>query len=175
MAENDSGRPQGYWRVPELFPDLNPEVLERLESYYSELVKFNQKLNLISRRSELDADVTHIADCVIGGRILLEASKSSTIYDVGSGNGLPGMILGILAPERKFVLVDSDMRKVEFLKIAISRMGMANVIAVRGRFEDLEEGSIPCAVSRGFANISKTILLARKPFSVGGEYFHFKG
>jgi len=130
---------------------------------------------LISRRSELDADVTHFADSIFGGQIVLAATQAKTIYDVGSGNGLPGLILALMAPERKFVLLDKDERKAEFLKLMAGRLELANVKIICGNFEDLPEGSVECAVSRGFASLSKALLFARRPMAPKSEYYHFKG
>lgn len=161
--------------MPKLAPDIDAQTMQKLELYYSELIKFNRHLNLISRHTELDADVNHILDSVLGGRIVLANAKGATIHDIGSGNGAPGIVLSILDPKRKFVMVDSDERKCEFLKTIVSRLDLKNAAVQRGRFEDLPASSIQTAVSRGFASISKSLLLARKCFAPNGEYYHFKG
>lgn len=174
MAEDKSSRPEGYWRVPQHVQNIDAASLSKLEAFYFELLRFNQKLNLISRKSELEADISQVLDCIVGGRIVLEATSSPSIYDVGSGNGLPGLVMAVLDPKRKLFLVDSDERKTEFLKLMVGRLGITNVTVIRGRFEEMKANTITCAVSRGFASITKALLLARQPFSTGGEYFHFK-
>lgn len=174
-AEIKPERPQGYWRLQAQLPNLDKKLLAELEAFYSVLIKFNSTVNLISRKSELDADMTHIADGVLGSQIILESTKSKTIHDIGSGNGVPGMVLALMAPNREVVLVDSDERKCEFLKFAISQLKLANVKVMRARIDELKDNSIICAVSRGLASISKTLLLMRKSMSINGEFYHFKG
>src|SRR5690348_12324764 len=116
VAQNSS-RPQGYWRVPSIVADLPPDVLARLEEFYLEVLRFNSRINLIPKRTEIEADIAHIVDCVVGSRIVLNASKAQTIFDICSGNGLPGIVMALLEPKRKYVLLDPDERKTEFLKL----------------------------------------------------------
>ena len=175
MSAVPQSRPQGYWRVPELLSDLGPEVLAKLESFYCELIRYNQKVNLIARKTELDADIAHFYDCIIGGKIVLDKSKAKEVYDVGSGNGLPGLVMAILDPNRQIVLVDPDTKKTDFLAFMGAQLGCKNVKVIRARLEEIPTGDITCGVSRGFAAITKVILLARHPTRVGGEFFHFKG
>lgn len=163
------------WRIPKWFPDLSAEQIKTFQLYHSELLRFNQHINLIAKRTEDDSDATHFADCIIGGRAILEVATSREIYDIGSGNGFPGMVMAILDPTRKFHLLDSDSRKGEFLKHTAKLLKLDNVDVIVGRFEDLKGVRMECAVSRGFAPITKTLMIARKIFEPGGSYYHFKG
>jgi 16S rRNA (guanine527-N7)-methyltransferase len=172
-AKSD-GRPQGNWRIKKALPGANAQILSRLEDYYGNILKYNSALDLIPRRTEIDADLNHIVDCVLGGEVVLANTKAQVIFDIGSGNGMPGIIMSLLDPKRNFVLIDSNDRKVEFLKTMATRLGLTNVTAQKARVEDLKPSSVECAVSRGIGNISKSILAARKTLKVGGEYFHFK-
>ena len=130
-------------------------------------------MNLISVRTEKDSDQIHFADCIMGSQLIFRQTKVSDIYDVGSGNGFPGLIMAILAPEKKLVLVDKDAKKIEFLKLCTDRLNLKNVEIKQSRFEDLTPCFIKCAVSRGFAPLSKIAPLLEK---VGfcGEFYHFK-
>lgn len=172
MSELIDGR---YWRLATWFKDLNPKQLDQLKNYFLELVKFNGRINLISPRTEQTADLVHFADCVLGGRAVLKRTKHKEIYDLGSGNGLPGLVLAIIAPDKNLVLVDADARKVEFLKHCAARLALTNVKCINGRLEDLPEASVHCAVSRGLASISKALLMARKASTNDCEFYHFKG
>jgi len=168
-------RPQGYWRIPELLPDLGADILAKLESFYSELIRFNQKVNLVPRRTELETDVAHFYDCIVGGKIVLEISKAKSIYDLGSGNGLPGIVMAVMDPSRQMVLVDADAKKIDFLTYVANHLALKNVRVLKGRIDELPTGEMLCAVTRGFSVITKAILLARHPMRVGGEFYHFKG
>jgi 16S rRNA (guanine527-N7)-methyltransferase len=167
-------KPQGYWRVPELITDLDPETLKKLEAFYFEILRYNSRTNLIPKKTEIEADIVHIYDCIVGARIVLAETKAGLIYDIGSGNGLPGMVMAILDPKRKFILVDTDERKLEFLRIMIGHLDLKNVAVARQKLDEFDPDSISCAVSRGYASMSKILLLGRRAFRSGGEFFHFK-
>jgi 16S rRNA (guanine527-N7)-methyltransferase len=97
-----------------------------------------------------------------------------SIYDFGSGNGFPGIVFGILYPEIEVTLVESDARKVEFLKHVQATLSLGNIKVLHASVEALPADSVQYALARGFANISKTILLARKPIPKGGVLYHMK-
>ncbi len=163
------------WRVPTWFPDLRSEVISKLREYQLELVKFNRTINLISAKSILTSDQTHIADAVLAFKAIESGIKGKEVYDLGSGNGIPGIIFAILSPETKFVLVDSDQRKSEFLKHIASHLGLSNVTIRNVKIESLEQGCIDIAVARGFAPLTAALLTTRRPFKRGGRFFHLKG
>jgi 16S rRNA (guanine527-N7)-methyltransferase len=111
----------------------------------------------------------------MASRVILQDTQKKVIFDFGSGNGFPGLVLGLLAPDRQIVLVESDVRKAEFLKHLVSRLDLPNIKVVKMRVEDLKPGSIEVAVSRGFASITKAILNYRHLFPAGGKFYHLKG
>ncbi len=163
------------WRIPEWFSKTDKVTLESLHKFFDLIVKYNQTLNLISPRTLPVADVIHFADSILASRILYEkAGVKGLLYDIGSGNGFPGIIFGILYPDVNVQLIDVDIRKVEFLKSAIHALGLKNVQAVATPIEKLPDASIEFAVSRGFANLSKSILVTRKVFKPKAVYFHMK-
>ncbi|MCB0341530.1 MAG: 16S rRNA (guanine(527)-N(7))-methyltransferase RsmG [Pseudobdellovibrionaceae bacterium] len=168
-------RPDGVeWRIASWFPDLPDELVGRLRVFQAELLRFNGRINLVSPRTEAQSDLIHFADSILGGRIVLEHTKNERIYDIGSGNGFPGLVMALLARERQFVLVEKDGRKSEFLRHIAGRMELKNVDIQTVRFEELAPQSISCAVSRGFASVSRAVMTARSCCSKGCEYFHFK-
>ncbi len=173
--EKKSEDTNALWRIQEWFSDLAPEILERLRLYHSELLRFNSKVNLVSRNTERDADEVHFADCILATKALLSAGLDKRVFDIGSGNGLPGLVMGVMDPTRDFVLVESDGRKCEFLKHAVQILSLKNVSVMNVRFETLAGQGVTCAVSRGFASISKTVLACNKIFAKDGKFFHLKG
>ena len=170
MATNENV----FWRLEEWFPEVSADTHLQLRSFHSELIKFNGKINLISPRTEKNADLVHFADGVIASRFVLESCQKTEIYDFGSGNGIPGFVLAALAPNRKVHMVDADMRKCEFMKHVVTKMGLKNVQIHHKRLEDLDQDSVHCATTRGLAAISKSLVLARKCAASGCEFFHLK-
>lgn len=164
-----------FWRVPLWFPKLPVELVQKLDQFHTELLFFNNKLNLVSARTSRTSDLTHIADGIMGVQAFLDLAPSGEVYDVGSGNGIPGLVLAILDPNRKIVLVDSDMRKTEFLRHVAHKLGLANCSVVNSRIEDLPDGSITLAITRGFASVTKTLITCRKLVRDSGMVVHFKG
>lgn len=176
MSTNPIDENQGYsWKIAEWFPDIDQATQSRLKTYADEIAKFNKTINLVGPKTVQFMDSLHFADSILASRVIKNDSPTmEQLYDFGSGNGFPGLVFGILYPKIKVVLVDSDTRKVEFLKHMISNLGLTNVEAKCMTVESLPADSVKFCVSRGFANISKSILLARKCFAKGGTYYHLK-
>lgn len=139
------------------------------------LLKFNKSISLISVKSIASADLVHYADCIIGIRHIFSSNSISEIYDFCSGNGFPGLIIAILYPNCKVVVVEQDPKKAEFIKGAAQHLKLPNVTVLIRQVDAIQQESVQFAVSRGFASISKSILVARKCFKANGKYFHLKG
>jgi len=168
--------PTIYWRVNEWFPDLGPETLGKLKSFHEELIKFNRTLSLISAKTVFVADALHFADSINASKAIVDSHpQMDKIFDLGSGNGFPGIVMAILYPKVQVVLVDVDQKKCEFLSHVASLLGLKNVSVLNKNIETLEDGLVKYAVCRGFANISRTLLLTRKLMSKGAQLFHMKG
>ena len=163
------------WRLEEWFPDIPADTMALLKQFHEELLKFNKTINLISAATIPNADLVHVADSVMGAQSLLASTQCDEIYDLGSGNGLPGVVIAIMAPDRKVICVERDKRKAEYLKHCAFALGLKNMEVKAVAIESLGDGVVSCGISRGFASISKAILATRKIFAKDGEYYHMKG
>lgn len=163
------------WRIPQWFPDLPENVQAQFKKYHEELIRFNKTVNLIGVKTIPVADALHFADSILAWRIIKKDLKAQEVYDLGSGNGFPGIVMAILAPEIKFHLVDVDQRKSEFLKHVISQIGLKNADVMIRQIETLPERSISAAVSRGYAPLAKAVVATRKLFPKEGAFYHLKG
>lgn len=163
-----------HWRLKDWFKDLSATEHVMLKRYHDELLKFNKTVNLIGPKTILHADVIHFADSILASRQVTKITGNSDVYDIGSGNGFPGVVMAILNMTSQINLVDIDQRKCEFLKHVVSTLKLPNVKVMNTQVEKLPDGVIKYAVCRGFASISKTILLLRKPVIKGGTVFHMK-
>lgn len=104
---------------------------------FSNLVKTaNQTINLVSRR-DIDNLVEHHVAPSFAYRILNRLAPRTTVLDIGSGGGFPGIINAILFPDTYFILVDSTKKKVTFLQQSITTLKLSNVEAIWSRVEDL--------------------------------------
>lgn len=163
------------WRINEWFPHLTPLAHKQLRIYFDELIKFNKVVNLISSKTIANADTIHFADSVLASQIVnKKVNKNNNLYDIGSGNGFPGLVYSILNPEQKMVLVDTDERKCEFLKHVATTLGNGNVDVQNKNIESFAADSIEQAICRGFAPLPRILLSMRKIVKDGGQIFHLK-
>lgn len=146
----------------------NDEAMVKLERYADLLIAENRKQNLISKPSEAQLWERHIAD---SAQLLEHVPRETYVHgapgpwmDLGTGPGLPGMVIAILCPQISMVLVESRARRIEFLHSCIAGLGLANC-AVRGqRLEQVEPFEAWVISARAFAPLEKLLRLSA-PFS----------
>jgi len=174
FAKDGSEAVKIFWRIEQWFPELEKQIKDSFKNYHTELLKFNKTVNLIGVKTIPHADAIHFADCILASRIVVKEETSDIIYDLGSGNGFPGIIFALLMPTKKFRLVEVDQRKSEFLKHLTTRLGLKNAEVLNRQIESFEAGSINTAVCRGLAPISRALLMTRKVFAINGKLLHLK-
>lgn len=166
---------QPNWRLKSWFPDLDESLHLKMRQYFVELQKFNKVINLVSSKSLLHADAIHFADCIHASVIVRKkVNKNNYLYDIGSGNGFPGLIYAILYSDQRVILLDSDQRKCEFLKHVVEALGLSNVVVQNKKLEQCPLESIEQAICRGFSPLPKALLSLRKIVKRGGSVFHLK-
>jgi 16S rRNA (guanine527-N7)-methyltransferase len=115
----------------------------------------------------------HLLNCAAVSRLV---PPKSSIADVGSGAGLPGIVLALLLPGAKVTLIEALARRVAFLEECVSEIGLGNVEVVRGRAEDLT-GRISADVvtARAVAPLDKLAALCVGLARPGGRVLAIKG
>jgi 16S rRNA (guanine527-N7)-methyltransferase len=127
-------------------------------------------------RERVDALDTHVADALVG--LELEAVRSATsIADLGSGAGFPGLVLAAALPQAQVALVESSGRKCAFLERAVARMGVENVEVVCERAEEwgAGRGAIDLVTARALAPLNVVVEYAAPLLSEGGVLVAWKG
>jgi 16S rRNA (guanine527-N7)-methyltransferase len=163
-------------RFVEWFPDLSSEQVGSLITYLGELNKFNKAVNLVSPQTLPLADAVHFADAVYAFQLIKKELRGGVpLYDFGSGNGIPGLIMGLLDPALKVILVDRDERKLEFCKHVIATTKASNITTMKAEIDNLPRHSVVNAVARGFAPLPRALLAARNIVAKRGKFFHLKG
>ena len=164
------------WRIQDWFSFLPESQIKQFQVYATHLVKTNQTMNLISPKSLPVLDLVHFADSVLASQLVYQSTPGLTsIYDLGSGNGFPGMVFGIMYPEVSVTLVESDPKRAEFLKSTVTLLGRSNINVLHQTVESIKDGAIQVAISRDFALLTKALITTRKCFATGGVYYHLKG
>jgi 16S rRNA (guanine527-N7)-methyltransferase len=115
-----------------LYPDIDSIQIDKLSVYVDLLRNYNKKLNLISR-SDIDQVWTNHIFPSLFANILLPFPVGVAVIDLGSGGGLPGIPLKIIRPDLQFVLLDSSHKKSAFLRVAVSKLDLAEIEVFTGR------------------------------------------
>ena len=143
------------------------QMLEFLELLY----KKNQVMNLTAIRDKKGMMEKHFIDSLLLTKIINDDEKS--FIDVGTGAGFPGLVLAIYYPEKKFLLVDSVRKKIEFINEVIEELNLQNVNTSFKRAEELIKDKreiFDVALCRGVANL-RIILEYMVPFiKVNGRF-----
>ena len=134
-------------------------TLDRLNQYVQLLLDENRRQNLISRSSENFVWSRHIAD---SAQLLSYIGTSGALMDVGSGPGLPGLVLAILQPDRHCVLVEPRKRRHEWLVETARALGLRNVDVHGNGVEKLETFSADAITARAFAGLDKILNTCRR-------------
>ncbi|MFJ2995026.1 16S rRNA (guanine(527)-N(7))-methyltransferase RsmG [Pandoraea sp. NPDC087047] len=151
----------------------------RLLEFQALLAKWNASLQMTSIRDPRQMVVKHLLDSL---SILprLDREPISRVLDVGSGGGLPGVVLAIVRPDWQVTVNDIVHKKTAFLTQARATFKLTNLTVVTGRVESLVVGKeVPAPfdaiVSRAFAELSDFVTLARDLLAPGGSFWAMKG
>ncbi len=136
----------------------------RLEALSAALINENQRQNLISRPSEAQMWVRHIADSAQLLRLVPRETPSRPWLDLGTGAGFPGLVIAALRPEWKIVLVESRARRVEWLEHMVRELDLGNCRVEGRRLELVEHFKTSVISARAFAPLEKLLSLSA-PFS----------
>lgn len=155
-------------------PDLPPDPARdaRLATYRDLLLRWNATINLVSAGTAAEVDRRHIADSL---QIAPLFPPQGPIADLGSGAGLPGLVLAAAWPEREMHLVESDRRKAAFLIEAAGmlRLGQVKVHAVR--IEGAILPPIAAVTARALAPLDTLLGHAARFLAPGGIVIFPKG
>lgn len=141
--------------------NLSDDALGLLLKYQDALVLWNKAYNLTAIRDPKEMLVKHLLDSLS----ILKDLPAGRLLDVGTGGGMPGMIVALCQPERDCVLLDSNGKKIRFLKQFIADLKLKNVIAIQTRVENEDSiqdlGKFDVVTSRAFASLSDFVAAAR--------------
>ena len=143
---------------------------DRLLDYQALLERWNAAYNLTAVRAPAEMVTRHLLDSLA----ILPFVQGETLADLGTGPGLPGIVLAIAAPGRQILLVDSNGKKVRFLREAIRALKLDGVRAVQSRVEDVE-GTFDCITARAFASLADMLGWGGHLLASGGVWLAMKG
>ena len=157
---------------------LTEAQLDTLLAYLALLQRWNATYNLTAVRDPAQMLTQHLADClaVIGPlRRHFAQGQSQRILDVGSGGGLPGVVIAALHPGALVTCVDTVGKKAAFVRQAAGELGLKNLFAEHARVEQLKAAPFNVIVSRAFASLDDFTRLTRQHLAPCGLWMAMKG
>lgn len=155
---------------------VSRETSDDLDRFSELLLKWNRKINLVSRSSENDIWKRHIEDSLqVWG---LKPEKLDSWADLGSGGGFPGIVIAIVArtekPELQVNLVEADARKCAFLHTVATNLNL-NARIINTRIEDLQPLNTDVISARALASLPTLLEMAKKHLQPKGICLFPKG
>ncbi len=146
----------------------------QFSKHAGELIKWNSKTNLTAITDPLEVAVKHFLDSLAPARII---PPGSSMLDIGSGGGFPGIPLKIILPSLSVTLADSSRKKISFLKHVIRTLSLEGINACQARVEDLSENKerFDVVICRAFSSLDKFIESALPVLAENGIMIALKG
>lgn len=145
--------------------DLSETQVNQLLQYLDLIVRWNKVYNLTAVRDPADMLTQHLLDClavVPPLRKALAGVEAPRVLDVGSGAGLPGVVLAIVQPAWQVTTVDTVAKKAAFMRQVGAELGLANLTAVHQRVEAMGGPGWHLVTSRAFASLLDFVSLTRE-------------
>ena len=114
----------------------------------------------------------HVLDCLRAAAVV--RSEDRVAYDLGSGAGLPGVVVAVARPFLRLILVEARLRRVAFLELVASELGLPNVSVLHARAEGLKDPADLC-FARAFSSLDESWRIGRRLLRSGGRLVYFAG
>ena len=158
------------------FLTLDKKAFNRLERYADLLVEWNEKINLTAITDPEGIAIKHFLDCLMLFKYV-EIPKNSSVIDIGTGAGFPGVVLKIVRPDIKLTLMDSLNKRINFLNTLCEELDL-EVTTIHSRAEEITANQRECydfAVARAVANMRVLSEYCVPYVKVGGSFIAMKG
>lgn len=155
-------------KILEYFPNLTETQQQQLAALYDLYFDWNAKINVISRKDIENLYEHHVLHS-LGIAKVLQFKPGTTLLDVGTGGGFPGIPLAILFPECRFTLIDSIGKKIKVATAVKEAIGLQNVEAKHLRVQD-EKAKFHFVVSRAVMPLADLVSLTKK--NIAKEQFN---
>jgi len=156
---------------------LTAAQADALTEYLAQMLRWNRTYNLTAIRDVEAMRVQHVLDCLMVLPALREqlGEGPASVMDVGSGGGLPGVVLAIMQPGWEIACVDAVEKKTSFVRQVAGVLRLPNLRATHARVETLVPAQCDVVISRAFASLADFATLAGRHVRDGGTLAAMKG
>lgn len=163
-------QPQLQQALSELKLQLSDEQQLQLLYYLQQLLFWNKAYNLTAIKDDQQALIKHIFDSLS----IVPYLPAGDLLDIGTGAGLPAVMVAICQPQRAVTALDSNQKKIRFIKQAASELGLKNLTPVASRIE-AHTGTYQVITSRAFASLVDFVTHSQNKLADNGIICAMKG
>lgn len=163
-------QPQLQQALSELKLQLSDEQQLQLLYYLQQLLFWNKAYNLTAIKDDQQALIKHIFDSLS----IVPFLPAGDLLDIGTGAGLPAVIVAICQPQRAVTALDSNQKKIRFIKQVASELGLKNLTPVASRIE-AHVGTYQVITSRAFASLVDFVTHSQSKLADNGIICAMKG
>lgn len=170
--DGDRTEPALLEAEPAVAVELFGGRIEQARAYAADLERYGEELGLIGPLELPRLWTRHLLNCVALAPLL----HAGRIGDIGSGAGLPGLVLAIARPDSELVLIEPMERRADWLRAEAERLGLVNVTVERARGEESGwAGQLDQVTARAVSALAKLAPMAARLLRPGGELLLLKG
>jgi 16S rRNA (guanine527-N7)-methyltransferase len=151
---------------------MNKAQKAQYQAHLDLVIKYGKHFNLTTITDPAQMWTHHVCDSIAIAPYLV----GDVFVDMGTGAGFPGIPLAITLTEKQFILVDSNHKKIHFLKLVAAELGLNNVQAIHSRAENLVlDAQVDGVISRAVGNMATMCAQSRQLLKPSGHYYWMKG
>jgi len=150
---------------------VSKDAQQQLLAYVQLLHKWNKVYNLTAVRDPQEMITLHLLDSLS----VLPYVNRKTLLDVGSGGGLPGIVMAICQPDIQVTTIDTVQKKAIFMRQVKGELGLANLQVVHARVEQYQAEPFEQIISRAFSELALFVKITRHLLAKDGEWLAMKG
>jgi 16S rRNA (guanine527-N7)-methyltransferase len=150
---------------------LDAAAQQRLLDYIALLLQWNAAFNLTAVREPLAMIDRHLIDSLA----VLPYARGPDLADIGTGAGIPGLVLALAHPYMRVWLVDSNGKKARFLRECLRRFDLPQVVVHEQRAEKLPVADFSHVISRAYAELADFVISTRQILAPDGRWLALKG
>ena len=151
---------------------VSQDMQDKLLAYLNLLQKWNKVYNITAVRDPLEMVTLHLLDSLS----MLPYVNTKNLLDVGSGGGLPGIVLAICKPDLQVTTIDTVQKKAIFMRQVKGELGLDNLTVVHARVESYKPiEPFGVIISRAFSELSLFVKLTKHLLADQGQWFAMKG